>query len=189
MVVCDIDRNWGVEAIVQGDYDEPRGRELEIADFLSFIKRNAIRNTVRLPANVHCSSAQYDPDDAAFQDFDPFSEFVSGPIHAGAYGANKLDKTFRPQIVYQQAPTQEQAQYGLQFFGHVAIDGATEVMTVTLKDVDDNALCRHHRGRQEVTDLRAGPRCPSPTSELYSPQPDRWSLSTCALVVGQGSEP
>ena len=29
---------------------------------------------------------------------------------------------------------------GLQFFGHVAIDGATEVMTVTLKDVDDNAL-------------------------------------------------
>jgi alkaline phosphatase D len=30
--------------------------------------------------------------------------------------------------------------YGLQFFGHVAIDGATEVMTVTLKDVDDHAL-------------------------------------------------
>ena len=30
--------------------------------------------------------------------------------------------------------------FGLQFFGHVAIDGATEVMTVTLKDVDDHAL-------------------------------------------------
>jgi alkaline phosphatase D len=29
---------------------------------------------------------------------------------------------------------------GLQFFGHVAIDGASEVMTVTLKDVDDRAL-------------------------------------------------
>ena len=28
--------------------------------------------------------------------------------------------------------------FGLQFFGHVAIDGATEVMTVTLKDVDDH---------------------------------------------------
>ena len=26
---------------------------------------------------------------------------------------------------------------GLQFFGQVAIDGATQVMTVTLKDVDD----------------------------------------------------
>ena len=29
---------------------------------------------------------------------------------------------------------------GLQFFGQVAIDGATQVMTVTLKDVDDRAL-------------------------------------------------
>jgi hypothetical protein len=28
----------------------------------------------------------------------------------------------------------------LQFFGHVAIDGATEVMTVTLKDAADTAL-------------------------------------------------
>ena len=30
--------------------------------------------------------------------------------------------------------------FGLQFFGHVAIDGATEVMTVTLKDVGDRDL-------------------------------------------------
>ena len=30
--------------------------------------------------------------------------------------------------------------FGLQFFGHVAIDGATEAMTVTLKDVADRAL-------------------------------------------------
>jgi alkaline phosphatase D len=28
----------------------------------------------------------------------------------------------------------------LQFFGHVAIEGETGVMTVTLKDVDDRAL-------------------------------------------------
>jgi alkaline phosphatase D len=28
----------------------------------------------------------------------------------------------------------------LQFFGQVAIDGASEVMTVTLKDVEDRAL-------------------------------------------------
>jgi len=43
------------------------------------------------------------------------------------------------------APGKEQGQnlppsFGLQFFGHVAIDGASEVMTVTLRDVDDNAL-------------------------------------------------
>jgi alkaline phosphatase D len=30
--------------------------------------------------------------------------------------------------------------FGLQFFGHAAIDGATEAMTVTLKDVADRAL-------------------------------------------------
>jgi alkaline phosphatase D len=30
--------------------------------------------------------------------------------------------------------------FGLQFFGQVAIDGASEVMTVTLKDVEDRAL-------------------------------------------------
>ena len=43
------------------------------------------------------------------------------------------------------APAEGQAQNlppssGLQFFGHVAIDGASEVMTVTLKDVNDQAL-------------------------------------------------
>ena len=47
--------------------------------------------------------------------------------------------------MYVKAPTKEQGQNlppsaGLQFFGHVAIDGATGVMTVTLKDVDDHAL-------------------------------------------------
>ena len=30
--------------------------------------------------------------------------------------------------------------FGMQFFGHVAINGESEVMTVTLKDVDDNNL-------------------------------------------------
>src|SRR5262249_32254456 len=38
IVVYDTDRKWGVEAIAQGD-GPPRGRELEIADLLSFIKR------------------------------------------------------------------------------------------------------------------------------------------------------
>ena len=28
----------------------------------------------------------------------------------------------------------------MQFFGHVAIDGATGVMTVSLKDMDDNVM-------------------------------------------------
>jgi alkaline phosphatase D len=40
VVVYDTDRKWGVEAIAQGD-GPPRGRELEIADILSFIKTDA----------------------------------------------------------------------------------------------------------------------------------------------------
>lgn len=77
--------------------------------------------------------------------FRAFWEFVSGPIHAGTFGPNDLDGTFGPQLAFIKAPAKEQGQnlspaLGLQFFGHVAIDGATETMTVTLKDIDDRAL-------------------------------------------------
>ena len=70
---------------------------------------------------------------------------LAGPIHAGTFGPNQLDKTFGPQLVYVKAPGKEQGQNlppseGLQFFGHVAIDGDTQQMTVTLKDVDDHSL-------------------------------------------------
>jgi alkaline phosphatase D len=146
LVIYDVDRKWGVEAVAQGDDGPPRGRELEIADVLSFIKRSGVRNTVWITADVHYTAAHYyDPNKAAFQDFDPLWEFVSGPIHAGTFGPNSLDNTFGPQLVYVKAPTKEQGQNlppseGMQFFGHVAIDGATQQMTVSLKDVDDRAL-------------------------------------------------
>ena len=77
-----------------------------------------------ITADVHYTAAHYyDPNKAAFQDFDPFWEFVSGPIHAGTFGPNSLDNTFGPQLVYVRAPTKEQGQNlppseGMQFFGH-----------------------------------------------------------------------
>jgi alkaline phosphatase D len=145
VVTYDSDRKFGSEAVAQGD-GPPLGRELEIAGLLSFIKHAGIHNTVWLTADVHYTAAHYyDPGKAQFQDFEPFWEFVSGPLHAGTFGPNPLDNTFGPQVMYQLAPTPEQGQNlppsdGMQFFGHVAIDGATEVMTVTLKDVADKAL-------------------------------------------------
>ena len=145
-VVYDGDRKWGSEAIAQADNGVPLGRELEIADLLSFMKRERIRNTLWLTADVHYTAAHYyDPNKAQFSDFDPFWEFVSGPLHAGTFGPNDLDATFGPQLVYVNAPSKEQGQNlppsaGLQFFGHVAIDGASEQLTVTLRDVGDNAL-------------------------------------------------
>jgi alkaline phosphatase D len=135
----------GVEAVAQGD-GPPRGRELEVADLLGFIKRAGVRNTLWLTADVHYTAAHYyDPNRAIFQEFEPFWEFVSGPLHAGTFGPNLLDDTFGPRVAFMKAPAPEQGQNlppseGLQFFGHVAIDGASAVARVTLKDVDDRAL-------------------------------------------------
>jgi alkaline phosphatase D len=133
------------DAIAQGD-GAPRGRECEIADLLVFIKHAGIRNTVWITADMHYTAAHYyDPNAAVFQDFEPFWEFISGPIHAGTWHPQQLDNTFGPRAIYQKGCSGAQRDdlapcFGLQFFGHVAIDGATEVMTVTLRDVDDHAL-------------------------------------------------
>jgi alkaline phosphatase D len=72
------------EACANGDDGRPSGRELEVADLLRFIKQQRIRNVVWVTADVHDASAtRYTPERAAFTDFDPFWEFVGGPIHAG----------------------------------------------------------------------------------------------------------
>src|SRR5260370_8475524 len=94
IVVYDTDRNWGVEAIAQGN-GPARGRELEIADILSFIKRANIRNTVWLTADVHYTAPHYyDPNKAVFQDFDPFSESVSPPAPAATSVPTDTTHTF-----------------------------------------------------------------------------------------------
>jgi alkaline phosphatase D len=130
----------GSEAVAQGDHGPPRGRELEIAGLLRFIRDRSIKNVVWLTADVHYAAAHYyDPDRARFQEFAPFWEFVSGPLNAGTFGPNELDGTFGPQVVFQKTPPAGQFNLppsaGLQFFGQVDIDGASEVMTVRLKDL------------------------------------------------------
>ena len=134
----------GSEAFAQGN-GPARGRELEIADLLRFIKTAPIRNTVWLTADVHYAAAHYyDPNKAQFQDFEPFWEFVSGPLHAGTFGPNELDNTFGPEVRFIKAPGLDKQNLppsaGMQFFGHVKIDGATGQMTVTLRDRMDVAL-------------------------------------------------
>jgi alkaline phosphatase D len=133
------------DAAAQGD-GPPLGRELEIADLLNFMKRAGVRDTVWITADMHYTAAHYyDPNRAVFQDFEPFWEFMSGPIHAGTGGVAALDNTFGPRAIYQNACSKEQGDdlapcFGLQFFGHVVIDGASGVMTVTLKDIADRNL-------------------------------------------------
>ena len=86
---------------VAGRHGPPRGREHELADILSFIKRERIRNTIWITADVHYAAAHYfDPNKAAFQDFEPFWEFVAGPLNAGTGRPIPPDGTFGPQVVF-----------------------------------------------------------------------------------------
>ena len=129
----------------QGD-GPPRGRELELADLFSFMKSRGIVNTIWITADVHYTAAHhYHPNRAQFQDFEPFWEFVSGPLHAGTWSASPLDNTFGPEVVFQRAcpdPASDNLApcFGMQFFGHIAISGGTGVMTVRLKDTGNRLL-------------------------------------------------
>src|SRR5260370_5658752 len=96
------------DAIALGD-GPPQRRECEIADLLSFIKRACIRNTVWLTADMqYTASHHYDPNRAVFQDFEPFWEFVSGPLHAGTWAPGEPDNTLGPKAMFQNGCTTEQ---------------------------------------------------------------------------------
>jgi alkaline phosphatase D len=127
-----------LEAVAQGEPGRPLGRELQIAQLLSFVHRRGITGLVWLTADVHYAAAHYyDPQHAAIAEFTPFWEFVSGPLNAGAFGPNELDSTFGPEVRFQKAPPTSNASpaSGYQFFGEVAIDCATRTMTVRLRDL------------------------------------------------------
>ncbi|TDD31542.1 alkaline phosphatase [Actinomadura sp. KC06] len=131
------------EGIAQGDGGAPLGREREIADLLSYARRHRVRNLVWLTADVHYTAAHfYDPSKAGFSDFDPFWEFVSGPLNAGAFGPNKLEGTFGAQLKFAQPAPQANTSPadGYQFFGDVEIDAHTGTLTVHLRDLDGKAL-------------------------------------------------
>ncbi|GAA3075134.1 hypothetical protein GCM10020254_18830 [Streptomyces goshikiensis] len=92
------------EAVAQGDPGAPLGRELQIAELLRHIKHQRITGTLWLTADVHYTAANhYAPERAAFTDFAPFWEFVSGPIGAGGFPAGRLDATFGPETAYVQS--------------------------------------------------------------------------------------
>jgi len=92
-----------------------------------------------ITADVHYPAThRYDPGRAAFPDFTPFYEFVSGPLCAGGFGPNALDGTFGPQVVFQKVPPTGRFDLspleGSCHFGHVRIDGKSGVMTVSHRD-------------------------------------------------------
>ncbi len=121
------------------------GRELELADLLRFIKRNRVQNVVWVTADVHyCAAHYYDPARAQGADFNPFWEFVAGPLNAGTFGPGEMDDTFGPQVKFAGVPKGMKANRspkdGFQFFGAVRIDGKTGVMTAGLRDINGKKL-------------------------------------------------
>ena len=116
-----------------------RGRELEIARLLSAIKRERIRNVVWITADVHyCAAHYYDPSKAQYSDFNPFWEFVAGPLNAGSFGPNALDNTFGPQLVFQKAPPEQNTSplAGFQFFGEMRVDPRGRALNVAFVDIN-----------------------------------------------------
>ncbi|MBE4718955.1 alkaline phosphatase [Pseudarthrobacter sp. AB1] len=127
------------ESLANRDPGAPLGRELEIAGVLSAFKRNRVKNVVWLTADVHyCAAHHYSPERAAFTDFDPFWEFVAGPIAAGSFGPNPMDGTFGPEVVFAKAgrfPGESPRDGENQFFGHVQL-GEDDSFTASLRNAN-----------------------------------------------------
>jgi alkaline phosphatase D len=128
------------EAIANGNDGPPLGRELEVAGLLRFIRDHRIRNVVWVTGDVHyCAAHHYDPARARFTEFDPFWEFVAGPLHAGTFGPNTLDGTFGPEVRFNGVPAgmkgNRPPSEGLQFFGTLRIDAKTRALTARLHNL------------------------------------------------------
>jgi alkaline phosphatase D len=133
------------DSVAQTDPGPPRGRELEIARLLSGLRAHRVRNVVWLTADIHYTAAHhYSPERAPFTDFDPFWEFVSGPIAAGTFMPKQPDATFGPEVVFAKGNTDDGLRtmspaVGNQFIGQVEStrDGR---LTVTLHSVGEGPL-------------------------------------------------
>jgi alkaline phosphatase D len=131
------------ESIANANDGGPLGRELELARLLRAFKQNNVKNIVWVTADVHyCAAHHYSPERAAFKDFNPFWEFVAGPINAGSFGPNKMDGTFGPRVEFVKSgafANQSPRTGENQFFGHVDLD-ENDVFTVSLRDANGTVL-------------------------------------------------
>jgi alkaline phosphatase D len=135
------------EAVANGENGIPLGREMEFAEILKFIRARRIRNVVWVTGDIHyCAAHHYDPARARFTEFDPFWEFVAGPLHAGTFGPSELDATFGPEEKFRGIPPgmkpNRPPSAGLQFFGKLTINAKTRALTASLHDLNGRYLYR-----------------------------------------------
>lgn len=132
------------DKFANSDDGPPLGREHEIAEILYHIKQHAITNAVWMSADVHYSAAHhFHPDRAAFREFEPFWEFISGPFHTRPGRIIHYDKTFGAQRHYRtpRAPKgNNPPSAGYLYFGHGRIDAKTGALTVGIRDLSGQSL-------------------------------------------------
>jgi alkaline phosphatase D len=137
------DTSGTFEGVSQADNGPPLDRELEFAEILRFVHQRAIGGIVFLTADVHYTSAHhYDPSRAAIGDLHAVLGVRLRAAERGCVRPERANTTFGPQTVFAASPPAANTSPadGFQFFGHVAIDGHSEVMTVTLYDLDGKAV-------------------------------------------------
>lgn len=132
------------DKFANSDDGPPLGREYEIANILSHIKRQGITNTIWVAADVHYSAAHhFHPDRAAFKDFDPFWEFISGPFHTRPGRVRHYDRTFGAERYYR-TPRAPKGNYppsaGYVYFGYGVINSKTGALTISIKDIKGDNL-------------------------------------------------
>ena len=133
------------EAVANGEAGAPLGRELELADLLRDLQRERVRNVVWITADVHyCAAHHYDPARAKFTRFDPFWEFVAGPLNAGTFGPGRLDATFGPEAKFVGIPPGMKGNRppsdGYQFFGTLRASARTRTLTARLHNVAGDVI-------------------------------------------------
>ena len=133
-----------IEGVAQGRpgrAERPRARDRPGAARARRTAAGVTADIVWLTADVHYTAAHhYAPGTrAAVGDFTPFWEFVSGPLHAGAFGPNTLDpRSARGRVRGRAARRQHLAADGFQHFGEV--EASREELTVWLRDATGASL-------------------------------------------------
>jgi alkaline phosphatase D len=122
----------------------PRGREIEFSEILTYIKRNNVKNIIFLSGGLNFAAAlSYDPSLARGSDFNPFYEFIAGPLNGATDVLKKVDNTFGPKILFSKSADNNSNKLspldGFQFFGEVNIERNGK-LTVTFRDIIGNAI-------------------------------------------------
>lgn len=137
MPIATVTTAYGLDSWANG-VGPPLGREFELAELLGFLKRRKVSNVVWFSADVHYALAvEFLPQKAVFKDFDPFWEFVAGPLHAGTFCPSEpLDNTFGAQERFCAVPKDLKPNRppsdNLQFYGKVEV--GSQRMGVSLHD-------------------------------------------------------